>query len=216
LQHFCTSATIISTMDETVRSSWEKFLDPDVLRSNLIMASVYIAAFETLKTTIVEQIRSFYVTGFDSSVQKDGGLLVDSSYQTRVLSRSRSPVYASLDWLKESHAIDDDDVATFERAKACRNEITHGINQVLSGGLPADLPDRFTEMVALVDKIGRWWVVNVEIPTNPDFDGEEIDEAGIVPGPTIGLRLLMDIALGTEEESQFYITEFLNHTRQER
>ena len=121
-------------MDETVRNSWEKFLDPDVLRSNLIMASVYIAAFETLKATIVEQIRSFYVTGFDTSVQKDGGGLFDPDYQTQVLSRNRGPVYASLDWLKESKTIDDQDIAAFERAKACRNEIAHRINQMLSGG----------------------------------------------------------------------------------
>ena len=201
-------------MDETVRNSWERFLDPDVLRSSLIMASVYIAAFETLKSSIVEQLRDFYVTGFDKSIQKNGGWLIDPAYQTRVLARHRSPVYASLDWLKESHAIDDGDLAAFERAKACRNDVTHRINQMLSGGLPADLADRFAEMIALVDKIGRWWVVNLEIPINPDFDGEEIDEAGIVPGQTMGLRLLMDIALGTEEESQFYIKEFLKRTRQ--
>jgi hypothetical protein len=78
------------------------------------------------------------------------------------------------------------------------------------------LPERFADILALVDKIGRWWVVNVEIPTNPDFDGEKIDETGIVPGPTMGLRLLIDIALGSEEESRLYINEFLKRTRPEQ
>jgi hypothetical protein len=200
-------------MDETVRNSWENFLNPDILRPNLIIAALYIAAFELLKSTIVERIRDFYTTGFDKSIQKDGGWLVDPKYQSQVLSRNRSPVYASLEWLKESQAVDDQDIAAFERVKECRNDVTHRITQVLSGGLPTDLPDRFGDILALVDKIGRWWVVNVEIPTNPDFDGQEIDEEGIVPGATMGLRLLLDIALGSEDRSRFYINEFLKRTR---
>jgi len=199
-------------MDERVRNSWESFLNPDVLRPNLVMAALYIAAFELLKSEIVERIREFYITGFDSNADRDDGWLVDPMYQMQVLSRNRSKVYASLDWLKESQAIDDRDIAVFERAKTCRNDVAHRINQMLSKGLPADLPDRFADIVALVDKIARWWVVNVEIPTNPDFDGEEIDEAGIVPGSTMGLRLLIDIALGSDKESRFYINEFLRRT----
>lgn len=60
-------------MDEQIRKSWENFLNPEVLRPNLIMASLYIAAFEMLKDTIVERIRDFYITGFDKSIEKDGG-----------------------------------------------------------------------------------------------------------------------------------------------
>ncbi len=80
---------------------------------------------------------------------------------------------------------------------------------MLADGIPADLPDRFIEIIGLVDKIERWWIVNVEIPTNPEFDGQDIDEAGIVPGGTMGLRVLIDIALGSEQDSKRYINEFL-------
>lgn len=81
------------------------------------------------------------------------------------------------------------------------------------GGLPSDLPARFSEMVSLLDKIERWWIVNVEITTDPQFDGQEIDEEGIIPGPIIGLRLMMDIALGSEEDSRKYLDEFMRRTR---
>jgi hypothetical protein len=55
---------------------------------------------------------------------------------------------------------------------------------MLMEGLPTDFAERFGDMTTLLDKIERWWIVNVEIPTNPDFDGkhEEIDESGIIPG----------------------------------
>jgi len=193
--------------DSKVHNSWEHFLNPEVLRPNLIIASLYIAAFELLKSTIVDRIRSFYFIGFDQN-----GLRIDPEYQTEVLSRNRSPVYASLEWLKESHAIDDNDIVVFERVKKCRNDFAHAIAGMLMNGLPSDLPARFSEMVSLLDKIERWWIVNVEIATDPQFDGQEIDEQGIIPGPVIGLRLMMDIALGSDEESRKYLDEFMRRT----
>lgn len=61
-------------------------------------------------------------------------------------------------------------------------------------GLPADFTQCFEEMVALLRQIELWWIVNVEIPTNPNLDGEEIDESGIFqtstnpPSPHAHLR----------------------------
>jgi hypothetical protein len=191
-------------MDEHVRQSWERFLNPETLRSNLIVASIFLAAHEILRQSIIERIRDFYTTGFDSS-----GFTVDPKYQAEVLSKNRSPVYASLAWLKESHAIDEADIAAFDRIRQTRNEIAHEITQMLTRGIPDDYLLRFHEMVNLLAKIEKWWIVNVEIPTSPDFEGEEIDEDGIMPGPVMTIRLLLDIALGSEEESKYYFDEFL-------
>jgi hypothetical protein len=38
-------------------------------------------------------------------------------------------------------------------------------------------------------------------PTNEDFDGEEIDEAGITPGPIMTVKMMLDIALGSKAEA---------------
>jgi hypothetical protein len=195
-------------MNDKSQTSWETFLNPAILRPTLIIASVYIAAFELLKAAITDQIRSFYTSGFDQN-----GWRIGPKYQSEVLSKNPSPVYASLEWLKEAKAIDDADVAAFKRVKKLRNELVHTLTQLLSQGLPADLAERFSEMVSLLDKIERWWIVNVEIPTNPDLEGEEIDEAKVIPGPVIVLRLLVEIALGSEEESRQYINEFIKRTR---
>ncbi len=37
----------------------EKFLNPDTLRGNLIAASRFLAAYETLRASIMDQIRGF-------------------------------------------------------------------------------------------------------------------------------------------------------------
>jgi len=183
--------------------SWERLLNPDELRPTLIAASVYIATFESLKATIVDRIKDFYTNGFD-----ENGWRVELEYTTKVLSRNSSHAHESLDWLKEMDAIDDADIATYKRVKELRNVLAHGLLKVISDGLPEEFPVRLTEMAMLLDKIERWWIVNVEIAIDPDLSGADIDERKIVPGPILALRLLLDIALGSEENSKFYLEEF--------
>jgi hypothetical protein len=190
-------------MTEKNNSSWETFLNPETLRFNLIAASVYISVFEVLKNTIVDRIRDFYTNGFNQD-----GWIIDPKYETTILSKNRSPVYASLEWLKEMNAIDDADITTFEGVKKLRNELAHALTQRLHEGLPAEMPERIGEMFFLVDKIERWWIVNVEIPTDPDMIDREIDESAIIPGPSMGLRMLFEIALGPDEESKKWLDAF--------
>jgi hypothetical protein len=196
-------------MDTKVQQTWEDFLNPDVVRPVLISTSIYIAGFEALKDSIIGRIRDFFCCGFDKSGDK-----IDPRYQSEVLSRSRSPVYASLDWLKEMNAIDDADIDAFDRIKRCRNDLAHRLLSMLGSEVAVpDFAKSFQEMATLLRKIEVWWIKEVEIPTNPDFDGQEISEDGIVPGRSIGLQLLCDIALGDETRSRFYFKEIRKQAR---
>ena len=78
------------------------------------------------------------------------GDLIDPKYQTDVLSRNRSPVYASISWFKEHRAIDDSDAAVFERVKGCRNKLAHELPSMLDTGLPDDFYQCFADMLALL------------------------------------------------------------------
>ncbi|QNM97107.1 hypothetical protein [Chitinimonas koreensis] len=173
---------------------WERFLDPEVVRPSLFLATMFITTFEILKDSIVDDVRSFYTSGFDEQ-----GPVVGDDYQSRVLSKNKSPLYASLQWLRENDAIDDADMATFEKLKFTRNQLAHQLFAVVTGQVKSAHEAQFAELVTLLRKIGVWWVVNVEIPTNPDFDGQEIDEAGIVPGAVLSLQMLIEVASGNTE-----------------
>jgi hypothetical protein len=191
-------------MDTKVQQSWEEFLNPDVVRPVLISASIYIAGFEALTDAIIGRIRDFFSYGFDEAGDK-----ISPKYQSDVLSRNKSPVYASLDWLKEMHAIDDADMEVFERIKNSRNYLAHQLFSMIgSESTPPNFAEHFQEMVSLLCKIEVWWIKEVEIPTNPDFEGKEISQDGIVPGSVLGLQLLCDIALGDEKKSRFYFEKF--------
>ena len=123
-------------MGDNVQEKWETFLNPDVMRPALIIASLYITGFELLKDTIVDRPKGFFTNGFGPD-----GLHLDPAYQTDVLSKNKSVLYASLEWLKGMGTIDDSDLAMFERVKAARNTTAHQIHKLLTGGFPADFSE---------------------------------------------------------------------------
>lgn len=182
---------------------WERFLDPEVVKPSLFLATMFITTFEILKDSVVDDVRGFYTNGFD-----EHGPSVGAEYQSEVLSKNKSPLYASLQWLRENDAIGDEDLVTFERLKSTRNQLAHQLFAVVTGQVESAHESQFAELVALLRKIGVWWVVNVEIPTNPDYDDQEIDEEGIVPGAILSLQMLIEVASGN--------TELLEHWRKRR
>jgi len=178
----------------TTQDRWERFLDPEVVRPSLFLATMFITTFEILKDSVVDRIRDFYTHGWDQN-----GPTVGPEYQAQVLVRNKSALYASLDWLREHNAIDEADLKTFESLKKTRNQLAHQLFNVVTGQVESEHASQLAVLVALLRKVEVWWVVNVEIPTNPDYDGKEIDEAGIVPGPVLSLQMLIEVASGNTE-----------------
>jgi hypothetical protein len=198
-----------STSAENVQESWKRFLNPDELKGSLMAASIYIAGFEMLKTSIIERIKDFYTNGFDET-----GFIVDEAYSTRVLSLDKSPLKASLSWLKESKVITDDDIATFWALRTVRNQLAHELLSFVQKGITADYEKSFSDMSALLKKIEVWWVVNVELDGDPDWADREVDVAGILPGTVMTLDLMTHIAHSPDKDARFYYDEFLKATGQ--
>jgi len=190
-------------MNDNIWDSWERFLKPENLKNNMIILSFFVTSYEILKDSIIERIRSFYTNGFDEE-----GRIIGNKYCTEVMSLNRSPLYASLEWLKKMEAIDENDIKQFNEIKDCRNELVHGIVNYLTKGSNIDPISLFPKIISLLEKIEKWWILNVEIEINPDLNDKEIDEKGIVPGTVITLRVLADIALGNEKEANHYFDNF--------
>lgn len=187
----------------TTADHWERFLDPDVVRPSLFLATMFITTFEILKNSVVDRIRSFYIIGLDET-----GPIVDPEYQREVVSRNRSTLYASLQWLQEHDVINGKDLETFEQLKIIRNQLAHQLFEVVTGQTESAHEAQFPVLVELLRKIEVWWVVNLEIPINPDYDGQEINEEGIIPGAVLSLQMLIHVASGN--------TELLEHWRKAR
>jgi hypothetical protein len=191
-------------MNQDRKSSWNDFLNPDVVRPRLIHAALYIASFELLKDAVVDRIRNFLCVGFDHNDRT-----ATSEYKDKVLHRHRDVVEASLDWLRDMEAITSSDIEMYRGLRDLRNRLAHELfGLVASEGLPSDFSAKFVNLVSLMNKIEVWWVKEVEIPTNPDFDGQHVDAATISPGTIIALKILCAVALGSEQESSSLLMQF--------
>ncbi len=173
---------------------WERFLDPDVVRPSLFLATMFITTFEILKDTVIGRIRDFYTNGLDQT-----GPIISPDYQHKVASRNKSILYASIDWLHEYEVIDSHDLEVFEQLKKTRNQLAHQLFDVVTGQIESDHETQFEVLVELLRKIEIWWVINVEIAINPEYDDQEIDKEGIVPGAILSLQMLIQVASGNTE-----------------
>jgi len=189
-------------MNGTAADAWERFLNPDTLKSNIICASTYIVAFDILKNSIIERIKGFYSVDFDKVTFRP---IETDRYRKEVLSLNKSPLYASLQWHKENEVIDHADLDRFEVIKELRNKFAHEMMQFLAGDNSDYSLQPFKDMVHLLKKIEVWWIVNFEMATSPELYPEDLDIEEIMPGPVLSLQLLIQTALGSSVDAHnFY------------
>ncbi|MGB3916018.1 MAG: hypothetical protein WBL07_01140 [Thiothrix litoralis] len=187
-------------MKHGLYESWKKVLNPELLQENLLFVSMFVVVYEMLEDSVVSKIKDFYFEGIDI-----GGETTSSRYQTEVKALNRSPVYASLLWLMENGVIDEKDKALFEQVKFLRNKIVHELPKLLmTEGVPPDLDQNFTNAIYLLEKIERWWLVNVEMEVNPEWEDRQVDPNSVTPGSVWMLKLLLEVASGkTEYHDEF-------------
>lgn len=171
---------------------WEKFLDADEMKSNLIRASLYLFSYELLKNTIVDKIKDFYMTGFD-----ENGFIYSKEYKEKVANRKvdgkQNIFLSSLHWLEEIGAITKNDISEISSIREMRNTVAHQIDKILTDSEFNIDSYKEEKMFDYIDKIERWWIREVEIPTNPNYDGEEIPDEGILPGKIIFCKYVKSI-----------------------
>ena len=78
-----------------------------------------------------------------------------------------------------------------------------------SSGIDFDVTETFEEMVGLLRKIEIWWFVNLDMVIDPEAYPEDLDLEQVTPGPVWGLQMLIDVALGSEDEAQKYYNYFV-------
>lgn len=189
-------------MNDT-EQSWKKFLHPETLKGNLVAVSLFITSFEMFKDAVLQKPKTFFSNGYDKN-----GPIVGEEYKNEVLTKSKSPLYASLLWFKEMGAIDDGDIKKFNRIRQHRNELTHEIMEYLSNVNKNLDTSIFQNLIQLLSKIEKWWFVNFELAINPDIAEKDVNLDEVIPGPIWSLQLMLDIALGNEPEEGYYYNAF--------
>ena len=170
----------------------------------LITASLYITAFELLKDSIAKRIEDFFLIGtkcrnHDRQKEYDEEM---RPYREKHKDKKDKKTYASLDWLIHVGAISEVDIKKYDDIRSFRNEIAHEMLNLMSVKTAENLEkmnQHFVTMLELLRKIETFWILNVEVPCNPEYDGKEISAKDVIPGPIIAMQMLMNEALEQSE-----------------
>ena len=100
----------------------------------------------------------------------------------------------------ESEAITQEDFDNYQKIRKRRNEITHELLKNLNIGFTEDDIKLFVTLTNLYEKIDRWWINEIEIPTSADEIPEDYDRDGVCGGQAIVLSIINDIVLGNGGE----------------
>lgn len=190
-------ATFCSMSEDRKKASedvWEKFLNPQKLKRNLISASVFLAAYELLKQSLIEQLRGFYSTELDAS----GGWRISEEYRTEVLALDKREMVACSKWFLKVGALGADDLVVLKELAEHRNFIAHELPEIIGASNEVSLL-HMRCIYAVTSKIDNWWIREIEIPVNPNFDGREFTEeelSGCFSMRVMIMSLLIEIAEG--------------------
>ncbi|MFD2172759.1 hypothetical protein [Rhodobacter lacus] len=186
---------------------WADFLNPNVLKRRILQAGIYLAAFELLKDAVIVHPREF----FASDCVAGRGWMESPSYRENVLSRhpKENPLRASWAWLLDIGAVDETDTQVLRELTDARNDFAHELHSIASGGKIPDFEALFSKLRELLGKIERWWLVNVELETDPEFIGQAIDPNVIVSGRMVYLNAMYSTALGEEDAAWRFYNEFV-------
>jgi hypothetical protein len=172
---------------EDIIKYWKKFLDPENLKRSLIEASIFITAYEILKDEIIQRIKSFLTLGREHDPE------VRAEYKKEMRDLHKSILDASCLWLEQQRAITRRDVELIAEITKHRNVIAHELPKLITL-TELEVDRRLLECLnELVTKISRWWVLEVEVPTNSDFDHVDVKEEDVLTGPMMFMGVVMKV-----------------------
>jgi hypothetical protein len=170
-------------------------LQPEAIRANLLMVSLFLFTYEALMDAIVEQTRGFYSTEWDAERRE---LVPNERYRTQVLSLAKGPLDSSCRWLMAGGALCEDDLRAVHAAKELRNRVAHELPEVLLDGGVAFGPALW-DLWALIRKVDQWFIREIHVPCDPDFDHlteQELSEADVHSFRMSMLQLVTEAVAG--------------------
>lgn len=172
--------------------NYNKLLSPEPTRSILMAAAIYLLAYELLKSSIIEEIKKFYVVG--AAGYKNSAM--QRQYASEVLSLDKSVFVASCKWLHKMDAITNEDIQTILGLRELRNKIAHQLPEFLvDDGINITVRD-LIKMQEILTKIDSWWIREIELVANPDFvllDHEEVETLEVYSGSMIIVSHLIEL-----------------------
>jgi len=160
-----------------IANTFAKVTHSATLRASLERVSLYLTTYETLKSAIIERVKGFFSDGW--TITEDGELdaQLSAEYKNRVITlQSRDELTACCLFLRDISCLSDDQIETIKRLRSHRNSVAHEIVSYITRPDRHVDPQFIADAYRLVKHIDLWWIREFELPLNPDWTPEMIDE----------------------------------------
>ncbi|MBQ1172986.1 MAG: hypothetical protein IIX48_10365 [Lachnospiraceae bacterium] len=177
--------------------NWKNVLDENILKTNINFGAVFVMNYECLKEFAIEQVRSFYSEHF----YMDGDRIVceeSDTYKKKVRNLDKNLENASLKWFMDAEALTQEDYDIYQKIRKRRNDITHELLKNLNIGFGEEDAQLFSDMLRIYNKLDKWWINEIEIPTSADDIPEDYDRDGVCGGQALMLSINNEIVFGNE------------------
>lgn len=193
----------LSVTRRPIHMKIDNILDENLVRRNLILASLLISSFETLKSVIEDRIIGFFSFG-ESYFDNDGNFRFKKTdhFKAEVLEKYANEVKGNDDyrlfsscclWLRENDVILNDDMEAISLIRRQRNLVAHELVRILFEDHTELNASLIRVTISLVEKIELWWVLNVEVPSNEEYDGVEVKPEDVETGMKTLLEYLASV-----------------------
>ncbi len=194
--------------------SWEKFVNPKKLKDSLIRASIYLSAYELLKTSIIDHLTGFFASEWKFN-EKTGEIetIQSESYKKEVRSLyPKDEFHSCCLWFFENKAIGKADLDAIPKIRKHRNSIAHELPKFLGSANYEVDKHLLDKTIEIIRKVDTWWIKEIEVPTNPDFDHMNYDEINwdeVLSGNMILMSFLSSIYEGDDTFLKLFHKEFI-------
>jgi len=154
---------------------WNAFQSSKEMRMRVLLISMFIAAYEHLKDSIISQARSFYTV-----CNK-----VSPNYRKDVLKHHKKKDCSTLIWIKQNGGVGNEEIKRYERLTKIRNEAVHEYVHILTDSAFSHKKfiDALQDTISLLEMIEEWFIMN-----SADFaiwENEAIADGKISPSDEI-------------------------------
>jgi hypothetical protein len=182
----------------------EKISNQKLLKQNLILASLFVTSYEMLKTSVQDRIKGFLCSNSTLNSAGEIKFEISNDYKKEILERKIHNIdkikypeyhlfYSSCLWLKDNNVINQNEISQIELIRKHRNLITHNPLKLLIDDSININFSLIKKTHRILTKIDKWWIIEFEIPINPDFDIQEIKKSQVFSTTSVFLDYLMSV-----------------------
>lgn len=177
-----------------------KFFNQDIIKSYLVISSLYITLYELLQNAFVNRLKGFICS--ECYFDENGELkFIENDEYKRLKNRkhpelenNKNEFYSCSKWCLENKIISEVEFGLIQEIRRHRNRIAHDLPRfLLDEKLNLDM-SLFENCKQLLIKFEKHWVLEFEIPINSEFDGQDINENDISTGIISIVEYLVIIA----------------------